>query len=63
MQSLQQEEACRIVRATLSLARRAGSTVNPRKLEHRLRMILAGIPYTLLEGHEDNDVPTFWLLL
>ena len=26
-------------------------------------MIRAGIPYTLLYGHEDNDVPTFWLLL
>ena len=37
--------------------------VNPRKLEHRFRMILAGIPYALLYGQQDNDVPTFWLLL
>ena len=36
---------------------------NPRKLEHECRMIRAGIPYTLPEGREDNDVPTFWLLL
>ena len=26
-------------------------------------MIHAGIPYTSLQGHEANDVPTFWLLL
>ena len=26
-------------------------------------MISAGIPYTLLKGQEENDVPTFWLLL
>ena len=26
-------------------------------------MIHAGIPYTLLQGQEANDVPTFWLLL
>ena len=26
-------------------------------------MILAGIPYAFLYGHQDNDVPTFWLLL
>ena len=31
--------------------------VNSRKLEHRFRMIHAGIPFTL--GHEANDVPTF----
>ena len=37
--------------------------VNPRKLEHSFRRIGAGIPYTLLSGHEANDVPTFWLLL
>ena len=37
--------------------------VNPRKLEHRFRRISARIPYTLHEGHEANDVPTFWLLL
>ena len=37
--------------------------MNPRKFEHGLRMIHAGIPYTLPLGHEDNDVPTFWLLL
>ena len=37
--------------------------MNPRKLEHRFRMILAGIPYAFLYGHQDNDVPTFWLLL
>ena len=36
--------------------------VNPRKLEHRFRMIHAGIPYALLYGQEDNDVPTFRLL-
>ena len=34
-------------------------TVNPRKLEHRSRMIYAGIPFSLLQGHEANDVPTF----
>ena len=33
--------------------------VNPRKLEYRFRMIHAGIPFTLLFGHEANDVPTF----
>ena len=37
--------------------------MNPRKLEHGFRRISARIPYTLPEGHEDNDVPTFWLLL
>ena len=37
--------------------------VNPRKLEHGFRMISAGIPYTLPQGQEENDVPTFWLLL
>ena len=39
--------------------------VNPRKLEHnhRFRMISAGIPHALPSGHEDNDVPIFWLLL
>ena len=26
-------------------------------------MIHAGIPYTLLEGHEDHDVPTVFLSL
>ena len=26
-------------------------------------MISTRIPYTLPQGHEDNDVPTFWLLL
>ena len=34
-------------------------TANPGKLE----MISAGIPNTLPEGHEDNDVPTCWLLV
>ena len=34
--------------------------MNPRKLEHRFRMILAGIPYAFLYGLQDNDVPTFW---
>ena len=38
--------------------------MNPRKLEHRFRMILAGIAYTLLlSGREADDVPSFWLLL
>ena len=37
--------------------------MNPRKLEHGFRIIGAGIPYTLPEGHGANDVPTFWLLL
>ena len=39
------------------------SIVNPRKLEHGFRMISAGIPYTLPLGQEENDVPSFWLLL
>ena len=30
--------------------------VNPRKLEHGLRMISGRIPDTLPEGHEDNDL-------
>ena len=34
-----------------------------RKLEHGLRMIRAGIPYTLPLGQEDNDVPTSWLAM
>ena len=38
-------------------------TVEARKLEHGFRRISARIPYTLPQGHEDNDVPTFWLLL
>ena len=37
--------------------------MNPRKLEHGFRMINVGIRYTLPSGHDDNDVPTFWLLL
>ena len=37
--------------------------VEARKLEHDFRSISARIPYTLPRGHEDNDVPTFWLLL
>ena len=32
--------------------------MNPRELKHRFRMILAGIRYSLLSGHDDNDVPT-----
>ena len=40
-----------------------GVIVNPRKLEHEFRMISARIPSTLPPGNEDNDVPTFWLLL
>ena len=40
-----------------------GCIVDPRKLEHGFRRISARIPYTLPQGHEDNDVPTFWLLL
>ena len=38
-------------------------TVEARKLEHGFRRISARIPYTLPKGHEENDVPTFWLLL
>ena len=34
-----------------------------RKLEHGYRMTSAGAPYTVSEGHEEIDVPTFWLLL
>ena len=37
--------------------------MSPRKLEHGFRMTSAGIPYTSPSGHEDIDVPTFWLLL
>ena len=37
--------------------------MNPRKLEHGFRRFGAGIPYSLPEGNEDIDVPTFWLLL
>ena len=37
--------------------------MNPRKLEHGFRMISAGAPSALPSGHEDNDVPTFWLVL
>ena len=40
-----------------------GVIVNPRKLEHGFRMMSAGIPYTLPLGQEENDVPSFWLLL
>ena len=32
--------------------------MKPRKLEHGFRMIGAAIPL----GHEDNDLPSFWLL-
>ena len=31
--------------------------------EQRPNYIPSGIPYTLPEGNEDKDVPTFWLLL
>ena len=37
--------------------------MKPRKLEHGFRRFGARIPYSLPEGHEDIDVPTFWLLL
>ena len=37
--------------------------MNPKKLERGFRMISAGIPKTLPYGQEENDVPTFWLLL
>ena len=37
--------------------------MNARKLEHGLRLISTGIPYTSLQALGDNDVPTFWLLL
>ena len=33
--------------------------VNPRKLEHGLRMICPGIPDALLKEHEDNDCSSF----
>ena len=39
-----------------------GLVLNPRKLERGFRMNSAGIP-RLPEGHEENDAPTFWLLL
>ena len=35
-----------------------GFAMSSRKLEHGFRMIRAGIPYALPQGHEDNDVPT-----
>ena len=34
--------------------------MNPRESGHEVRVLGAGIPYTLSERHEDNDVPTFW---
>ena len=37
--------------------------MNPRELEHGLRMISARVHSTLPEGHEANDVPAFWLVL
>ena len=37
--------------------------VNPKKLEPGFRLIGAGIPNMLPQGHEDTDVPTFRLLL
>ena len=37
--------------------------VNTGKLEQGFGMISAGIPSTLPQAHEDNDVPTFWHLL
>ena len=39
--------------------------VEARKLERGFRRISARIASTLLylQGHEDNDVPTFWLLI
>ena len=37
--------------------------VNPRKLERGFRMIRARIPSSLPLGHEDNDAPTFCVLL
>ena len=37
--------------------------VNPRKLEHGFRTISAVIPYTLPYKQEENDVPSFWLVL
>ena len=33
--------------------------VNPRELDHGFRMTSAGIPSTLPQGHENNDVLTF----
>ena len=53
--------ACLDLRAAALVAETL--TANPRKLEHGFRMISAGIPSALPSVHEDNDVPTFWLLL
>ena len=36
---------------------------NPRKLEHGFRLMIAGTPYTLPWGQEENDAPTCWLPL
>ena len=33
--------------------------MNTRELGHGVRMISAGAPYTLPQGHEDKDVPAF----
>ena len=35
--------------------------MSPGKLDREVRTVSAGIAYTLPEGYEDNDVPTFWL--
>ena len=34
--------------------------VNHRKLEYEFVMIGVGIPFVLPQGHEGNDVQTFW---
>ena len=39
------------------------SIVEARELEHGFRRNNARILYTLPQGHEDSDVPTFWILL
>ena len=36
---------------------------DPRMLEHGFTRIRARVLHTVPAGHEDNNVPTFWLLL
>ena len=37
--------------------------MSPGRLQRGFRMMSAGIPYTVPQGHQDNDVPTVCLLL